>query len=112
MIAFNTRLKALREERKLSQKEIANLVKSQQQVVSKWEIGTSEPDFASLEVLCDFFEVSADYILGLSDTSTPRRTLKANELTPLQHELLIAFNKLSAQDQYKALGVILGFAAY
>lgn len=112
MIAFNTRLKALREEKKLSQKEIANLVKTQQQVVSKWENGASEPDFASLEILCEFFDVSADYILGLDETFVSKKMRGEKELSMLQIELLTAFDKLSMHDQYKALGVILGFIAY
>ncbi len=111
MIAFSTRLKALREEKHLSQKEIANLVGSQQQVVSKWELGVSEPDFKSLALLCDFFEVSADYLLGLDDLFSTNHTTKSCELTPLQQELLAMFTKLSPQNQYKALGVILGISS-
>ncbi len=95
----------------MSQKDVAKIVSSQQQVVSKWETGLSEPDFKSLVLLCDFFDVSADFLLGLD---SPFAAKKSNSfsLSPIQLDLLNAFNKLSLQDQYKALGVILGFVAY
>lgn len=64
---FGKRLKELRIEKKLSQKELANIISTNNSSVCDWECGRSEPNFDALIKLCKFFDVTADYLLGLSD---------------------------------------------
>ena len=58
-------LKVLREERELSQKEVANYLGTTQQVYSRYETGLNEIPVRQLIKLCELYNVSADYILGL-----------------------------------------------
>lgn len=58
-------LKVLREERELSQKEVANYLGTTQQVYSRYETGVNEIPVRQLIKLCELYNVSADYILGL-----------------------------------------------
>ena len=59
------RIKELREEIKITQKQLANLVGKSTTAVASWEQGLSEPCINDLRLLCSIFEVSADYLLGL-----------------------------------------------
>jgi len=59
------RIKELREEIKLTQKQLAKLVGKSPTAVASWEQGLSEPCVNDLRLLCSIFEVSADYLLGL-----------------------------------------------
>ncbi len=61
------RLKDLREERNLTQTDVANGIGTNQRGISRWENGENQPPADMIIALADFFEVSADYILGRSD---------------------------------------------
>ena len=58
------RLTALRKERKLTQKEVAEALGLSRQTVSNWEKGDSEPSIGIIAKIASFFEVSTDYLLG------------------------------------------------
>ena len=59
-------IRALREDRDIKQSEIANILGTTQQVYSRYENGINEMPIRHLITLCQFYHVSADYILGLS----------------------------------------------
>ena len=61
------RLRELREEKKLSQEALAREMGVHQRTISKYELGESEPDIATIEKLCKFFKVSAGYLLGFEE---------------------------------------------
>ena len=61
---FSERLKTLRKEKKLTQKEIAEQIGIKQNSYSDWETGKNEPSLEKLIVLADFFEVSLDWMVG------------------------------------------------
>lgn len=62
------RLKELRAEAGLSQKEFANAIGAAQNTVSQWETGTRRLDDQTICKIALFFGCSADYLLGLSDS--------------------------------------------
>lgn len=64
---FANRLKALRRQNGLSQTDIAEIVSETYQAVGKWEQGIVEPGFATLIKLSLLFDVTTDYLLGLTD---------------------------------------------
>ncbi len=88
MFSFADRLKSLRALRKISQRELGDLVGVTQQAVAKWEVGTSTPDPYMLAKLASVLEVSADYLVGLSDSPQKR------DLTPEERE---AYHKAAAE---------------
>ena len=61
------RIKDLREDRDLSQAQIAKVIKTTQQQYSKIETGKSDISGEKLILLSQFYDVSTDYILGLSN---------------------------------------------
>ena len=61
------KIKELRTEIKITQKELARRVGKSPTAVASWEQGLSEPCVNDLRLLCSIFEVSADYLLGLED---------------------------------------------
>lgn len=58
------RLKDLREDLDMGQKEIAELLGTSQQQYSRWERGAQEIPFHNVIRLADFYHVSLDYIAG------------------------------------------------
>lgn len=59
------KLKELREDRDLKQREIAFLLNITQNTYSNYENGKTEAPYEVMKKLCLFYNVSADYILGL-----------------------------------------------
>ena len=59
-------IRELREDRDLKQADIAAILKTTQQVYSRYEKGINELPLHHLKALCEYYQVSADYILGLS----------------------------------------------
>lgn len=67
---FKTRLKQLRNERGISQRQLAEFLKVAPSTISMYENGQREPNFEVLESLADFFNVDLNYLLGKSDKTT------------------------------------------
>lgn len=61
------KIKDLREDKDLSQAEIAKVIKTTQQQYSKIETGKADISGEKLKLLAKFYNVSVDYILGLID---------------------------------------------
>ena len=61
------RIKELREEKNLSQLELAKNLNLTQQSISLYEKGDREPSIDVLKNIANFFNVSLDYLLGKSD---------------------------------------------
>lgn len=59
------RLRELREDRDLTQQQIANLLNCKQNTYQQYESGKRQLPLQALKTLCLFYKVSADYILGL-----------------------------------------------
>ena len=58
-------IRELREDRDIKQYTIARLLGTTQQVYSRYENGINEMPIRHLKTLCQFYQVSADYVLGL-----------------------------------------------
>ena len=67
MVKFGERFYSLRTEKGLSRIQAANAMGVSVRLISYWENGKRECDFAMLIKICKFFSVSADYLLGISD---------------------------------------------
>lgn len=70
------RLRALREDSDLTQREIAAMLNCSQVSYSHYEIGRRDIPIDYLVILADFYNVSVDYILGLTESKQryPRLT--------------------------------------
>jgi len=63
---MENRLRLLRTIKEAKQEEIANLLGTSQQQYSLYENGTRELKANQIRILCEYYDVSADYIIGLS----------------------------------------------
>ena len=65
------RIRDLREDRDLSQADISKVIQTTQQQYSKLETGKADISGEKLIRLAEFYNISADYILGLSKEPRP-----------------------------------------
>ncbi|MDF2486598.1 MAG: transcriptional regulator, family [Herbinix sp.] len=68
---FNARLKQLRQKNKLTQGELANILNLKPTAISNYESERNEPSFDKLIALSKYFDVSCDYLLGITDSYLP-----------------------------------------
>lgn len=68
---FNVRLKQLRQKNKLTQSDLANILELKPTAISNYESKRNEPSFTKLIALSKYFDVSCDYLLGISDAYLP-----------------------------------------
>lgn len=80
------KIKFLRSEKKLTQKELATLLNLSKNIVCEWEKGRAEPRIDTLKQMATIFDCSTDYLLDLNNdfdavfpTDTP--TLSNDEQT-------------------------------
>ena len=64
---FCERLKELRQEKNVGQVKLAESLGVSKGVISLWENGLREPSMSSLILIARFFEVSIDYLVGMTD---------------------------------------------
>ena len=67
MKEFCIRIKELRKEQGFTQKQLADKLQVSNSAVCDWERGRTQPDLETLTKIATLFEVSVDYLLGLSD---------------------------------------------
>lgn len=99
---LHQRLRTLRENINLMQKEVAERLKINQVTYNRYEKGEREPDNDTLKKIADFFNVSTDYLLGRESVSS----FDTVDITPEDIELLKQIKKASAEKQ-KAIELIL-----
>lgn len=63
-MGFAERLRLLRQQRDLSQQELANRLGVSNSTISMYERGERKPDLEMLNLIGDFFNVDTDYLLG------------------------------------------------
>lgn len=64
---YRDKLRDLREDRDIKQSTLACLLDTTQSNYSKYELGRSKLSIEDLKTLCEFYNVSADYLLGLHE---------------------------------------------
>ena len=67
MSIFAQRLRELRQEKGLSMKQLAKELNTTDAAVSNWENEMNEPKISYLKAIAQYFNVSADYLLGLEN---------------------------------------------
>lgn len=72
VIIFKDRLKQLRTQAKLQQKELGAQIGLSANAISMIETGNRETSFEKLVQLAEYFHVSTDYLLGITDDPTWR----------------------------------------
>ena len=82
MATYSNRIRELRKAKSLSQDQLAEKLNVTKQAISQYERGVRKPSVPLLEALCDFFNVSSDYLLGKDDVTV--RLVDADGLKALE----------------------------
>ncbi|MFS1663444.1 helix-turn-helix domain-containing protein [Streptococcus sp. zg-JUN1979] len=96
---FEKRLKELRLEHNLTQKELANKINSTQASVGFWEQGLRKPKYESIEKLAKVFNVSPDYLLGNTDTKETDKELELSIDKAIDRSVAYNGNPISDNDR-------------
>lgn len=70
MAKFQVILKELRSSKGLTQSELAQQLRISRSTIGMYESGSREPDFETLELIADYFNVDTDYLLGRTNKTT------------------------------------------
>ena len=98
------RLFELRDEKGLSQRDMAKILNISQGTYNNWENGKTQPSIEQLIMLASFFEVSVDYLVGNTDE---KGGLCAEQFkTETERKLLRAFRKLPQEVKESFLSFI------
>ncbi len=100
------KLRELREERNLVQKELAEMLNKTRACISSWETGKTEPDLDSLVRIADILQVSTDELLDRVNNTG--KVEISTQLSADQTELLYLYGQLSERKKNQLLGFIKG----
>lgn len=70
---YRERIRNIREDHDLTQADIGRLLNKSQQGYNHIEAGRAELKIEDLITLCKFYNVSADYLIGLTNTKRPNK---------------------------------------
>lgn len=99
-MAYYQRIRDLREDSDKKQAEVAEYLGTTKQYYSLYEKGANEISFERAIALAKYYNVSLDYIAGLTND---KRGLAHSELTREQRDLLEVAGKLSGKKDVAAL---------
>lgn len=83
---FAKRLREVRENARKSQKVLAQYIGVSDVAYGGWERGDAEPSFTNLVKLCRYFNVSADWILGLDKETADARAPLLGRIAAMKDE--------------------------
>ena len=89
-MSFGKTLRILIEERNMTQKELAKQLNLAPSTIGNYIQDVREPDFSTLKVLANYFDVSIDYLLNNTFPYTS---------SPMENELLRIFRSLTEEQQ-------------
>ena len=76
MDIFRERLKELRKSKNFSQKQLAEILQTNNSSLCDWERGRAEPCLETIVKIAVLFDVTTDYLLGLEDEDGSKINLK------------------------------------
>jgi transcriptional regulator with XRE-family HTH domain len=98
------RLRELREENEYTQKDIADKIGLTKSAYGYYERGKSVPDAQTLVQLSKIFDVTTDYLLGLSDDKKP-----IEDITERQKKAIRLTDQLTDEQFESILEMVLSF---
>lgn len=106
---FPTRLRELIKERGITQKMLGDYVGVRPQTISLYTTGQNYPDINGLRKIAEYFEVSADWLIGLTDARTTdpieQAAFNALGLSERAIRYLLAINHTPKEWPYKPHGI-------
>lgn len=102
-MALYQRIRDLREDSDKTQDDLAEYLETTAQYYGKYELGHAEIPFERAIMLAKYYNVSLDYIAGLTNN---KRGLSSSDLTKEQQELLTLLSELSENDKKRLAQII------
>ena len=99
------RIKELRERHRLSQLGLGIELNVSQSTISAYETGTRTPDLKTLIAIANLFNVSLEYLVGLSDT---KHSIRRSDLSADELELLHKYKQADTCGRERIQGYIDG----
>ena len=107
MATFGNILEELRKDRKMTQKELSEVIYVTTGTISNYENDRYLPDIEKLIMLADYFNVAIDYLLGRASYNlNPDTCEKPKDTTTTIGSFLKDFIALSANRQSIILGIV------
>lgn len=103
---FSERLKRLRMEKSITQKELADRLHISRSTIAGYESLGKEPDGEKLCALADFFGVSVDYLLGVTDSRELTSPAPAAAQRPVEAAIAGELGSLSDRQLDRLFGYI------
>lgn len=90
------RIRDLREDADLKQSDVAKAIGIDQRTLSNYELGKTNPDSYAIIKLAEYFNVSADYLLGIENAGTKsRRAANIKRMEKRITEIQAALDEIS-----------------
>lgn len=89
---FQATLKSLRTSHGLTQDELSDSLKLSRSTIGMYESGAREPDFKTLGLIADYFNVDTDFLLGRTDKV-------ASFSAKQENDLILSFRKLNTENK-------------
>ncbi|MDR1094077.1 MAG: helix-turn-helix domain-containing protein [Clostridiales bacterium] len=110
MKIFGIRLKELRSDARLSQTQLARELNVSAPNICRWEQGGVEPTASNIKAVAEFFNATADYLLGLENdlgekTSSPTR---APSFVSVTEQIIDEIHTLNEAEKQNILGYVRG----
>ncbi len=111
---FKHNLKELREDRNLTQQQVANVLNVSRSTYTYYEIGRSEPSYESLPKIAKIFNISIDSLLmsesvlrSPTPPYKPSKSMSVDALKNDEQDVIINYRCLSNEDKQKVLKFVI-----
>lgn len=94
MSSFGERLKELRTEKGILQRELADHLKVSRVTITQYETGNRSPDDEIKKKIAEYFNVSLDYLMGISDIRNPYKQKELKEEFKREYKALDEFRQI------------------
>ena len=95
---FTKRLCELREENGIKQSKLAEILNLKPSAISKYETGLTQPGIPTIIKIAEIFNVSVDYLLGVSSIKNP---YTKENFSPQEAEIITRYRKLSKENKIR-----------
>lgn len=101
---FGDRLRELRIEKKLSQKELGDLLSLSPNAIYNWEVGRSQPSVEAITKLAEYFNVTTDYLLCF--TQDDLNKIERLKMALKEAGMLNGNDDMTEEDFEKAMAIV------
>ncbi len=102
------KLKELRENKNLLQKDLAKILNKTVACISLWEKEKTEPSIADLCAIANYFGVTIDSLLGRENEITGIVEIEGEILSEDEKQLLIVYRTLNSKNKSQTIGFAKG----